>query len=293
MNQLRIFWSCCLAGLLITGCQESVVKPVAQPSTDSEESKVAIQGLPRALSTLQQIGYSGSVHLFDGETQTEFHSDSAGYFKKNVPASTFKIFTSLIALEKGLLKDQYEVKAWNNRVQKQDKWNKDLDLKEAFALSTNWFFEDLTTAFGVDTLNSWLDRIGYPVKVQHHQSKFWLDEGFTISPQEQIALMKKLAHSEMPFSKRTIDITRDIMMRKDTLGFQIYGKTGWGTPNGMNVGWFVGWAEFPNRKPIYFATCIEHAEPAPEHFEQWRRRITEIALEEAYPNGWRSTQQNH
>lgn len=292
MRRLCLLTVWCVIGMSLSTCQEHPTPPSPPQPTAPVASKPAYIGMPAIDQTLENFGFSGSVHVMDEETNTAFHSDSAGYYKKNVPASTFKIFTSLIALEKGLLRDQYEVKPWKNRVQKNEDWNKDQDLKEAFAESTNWFFEDLTRALGKDTLNAWLDRIGYPVHITNNETKFWLDEDFVISPEQQIALMQKLAHGALPFSQRTFDITRDIMLRKDTLGIRIYGKTGWGTPQGINVGWYVGWAEFPNRKPIYFATCIEHAEPAHEHFDQWRKHITELALQEVYPNGWKTQSSN-
>jgi beta-lactamase class D len=291
MNNFGLCWLPSLLIAILGGCYPPSTNALETPTVvKSDSALIAVLGLPGTQAAITNFGLQGSVHLFDEETRTQYHSDSAGFYKKNVPASTFKIFSSLIALEKGLIKDQYEVKAWNNRSQKNDNWNKDQHLKEAFALSTNWFFEDITTALGIDTLNACLKRIGYPVMISQGQDKFWLDEHFAVSPEEQIALMQKLYHRTLPFSQRTYDITRDIMLRKDTLGIKIYGKTGWGTPNGNNVGWYVGWAESVNRKPIYFATCIEQAEPARQDFEQLRKSLTESALMEARPKTRNQTQ---
>jgi beta-lactamase class D len=260
--------------------------PSTADKATTDPSKLVILGLPATSGALKQYALDGSVHLYDEEQHIEYHSDSAGFYHRNVPASTFKIITSLLAIEKGLIRDPYEIKAWNNRVQKNTAWNKDQHLQEAFALSTNWFFEDLTTALGPDTINAWLQRMGYPATIHQSEAKFWLDPGFTISPKEQIELMQKLYHNQLPFAQRTLDITKSIMLRKDTLGIQIYGKTGWGTPNGKNVGWYVGWAKFAERKPIFFATCIEQYEPASESFTQWRIDMTEMALKEAFPILW-------
>jgi beta-lactamase class D len=279
----------CLA--FMASCQTVTgPKPSADDQPTKDTSHIVVLGLPATYGALTQFALDGSVHLYDEEQHIEYHSDSAGFYKRNVPASTFKIITSLLAIEKGLLRDQYQVKAWNNRQQKNTSWNKDQDLQEAFALSTNWFFEDLTTALGSDTINAWLRRIGYPAAVNPSETKFWLDTRFTISPKEQIELMQKLYHQELPFSARTMDITKSIMLRKDTLGIQIYGKTGWGTPNGKNIGWYIGWAQFAQRKPIYFATCIEQNEPASQSFSQWRMEVTEMALKEAFPQAWNTSQ---
>jgi beta-lactamase class D len=278
---------------LITSCLgcSSTPHPSSQSQTEvlSTTQQMAVLGLPGIAGLLAHHSLQGSVHIYDEENNNLYHSDSAGYDHKNVPASTFKIITSLLALEKGLLQDQYEIKTWNNRIQKNSDWNKDQHLKEAFALSTNWFFEDLTAQLGTDTINAWLLRIGYPATIQQAEAKFWLDPQFVISPREQITLMQKLYHQTLPFSARTYELTKNIMLRKDTLGVQIYGKTGWGTPEGKNVGWYVGWAECSQRKPIFFATCIEQAEPASEEFAAWRKELTEMALLEAFPQLWKTT----
>jgi beta-lactamase class D len=84
----------------------------------------------------------------------------------------------------------------------------------------------------------------------------------------------------MPFRATTYDMTQDIMLRKDTLGHKLFGKTGWGAPGNNNVGWYVGWLHRDNKAPVYFATCIEQPEPAHPRFEHWRKEITEWALSE-------------
>jgi beta-lactamase class D len=287
MRQLNVIFGIALLSFGLTHCSiPNESKDQAKDAVPSSISDAVHLGLPMSNGALIQNKLGGSLHLFDEENKIYYHTDSAGFYKKNVPASTFKIFTSLIAIEKGLLKDQHEVKAWRNRTQQNKDWNKDQDLKEAFAQSTNWFFEDLTTAIGTDTLNTWLKRIGYPVYIQQGEKKFWLDENFAVTPQEQLILMQNLKQRIWPFSQRTFDVISDIMVRKDTLGIKIYGKTGWGTPHNTNVGWYIGWATFENRKPIYFATCIEQTEPADPQFDRWRKDLTEIALKEAYPQGW-------
>lgn len=224
---------------------------------------------PEWTASLANNKVSGSIHIWDKNQNIWHHSDSALFHSTNVPASTFKVFITLTALELGVIKDENEVLKWDGKKQRVESWNHDQNMGEALTNSTNWFYEKLASDIGNETMKTWLDKTNYGCNSIDGKEKYWLEPGFEISPEKQIDFLRKLHDNELPFSQRNMDITKKIMLKKDTLGVKISGKTGWGVPNENNVGWYVGWAE-KNNSTYYFATCIEQPEPAAENFGDLR-----------------------
>ena len=58
----------------------------------------------------------------------------------HIPASTFKIPNTLIALEEGVIKDQFEVIKWDGVVRQYAPWNADQTLATAFSRSCVWCY---------------------------------------------------------------------------------------------------------------------------------------------------------
>jgi len=240
-----------------------------QKAVEEKKSVSNIVLHPEWTESLTKNKLSGSVHIWNKNEDTWHHSDSASFHITNVPASTFKIFISLTALELGTIRDENEVLKWNGTKQQVASWNHDQDMREAFANSTNWFYEKLATDIGSATMKTWLDRANYSCNSIDGKEKYWLEPGFEISPEKQIDFLRRLHDNELPFAQRNMDITKNIMFAKDTLGVKIYAKTGWAVPNNFNIGWYVGWAE-KNNSIYYFATCIENPEPEIENFGDLR-----------------------
>ena len=57
--------------------------------------------------------------------------------------------------------------------------------------------------------------------------KFWLTGELRITPLEQIDFLTRLHDNKLPFSKRSIDITKKIMVVKDSANYTLRAKTGW------------------------------------------------------------------
>jgi beta-lactamase class D len=105
---------------------------------------------------------------------------------------------------------------------------------------------------------------------------FWLTGELRISQVEQINFLKKLYKDELPVSKRSVEITKNIMLLEDTLAYKLRAKTGWGYQDGIDIGWFVGWVEKAGNV-YFFATNIETNSPA-DNFAASRREITKKIL---------------
>jgi beta-lactamase class D len=69
---------------------------------------------------------------------------------KYLPASTFKIVNTLIALQEKIVKDENEIIKWNGKDYGMAVWNKDQNMKTAFATSCVWFYQELSKKIGND-----------------------------------------------------------------------------------------------------------------------------------------------
>jgi beta-lactamase class D len=169
-----------------------------------------------------------------------------------LPASTFKIPNSLIALETGAIADEREVLKWDGQKRSVPEWNKDHDMRTAIAVSAVWFYQELVRRIGAKRMQEWIDRIGYGNRdVSGGIDQFWLTGGLRITARQQIEFIRRLYTDELPFSARTLRIVKDILVLEKTAEYVLRGKTGLAGAGRPGVGWFVGWIERGDRAWIF------------------------------------------
>jgi len=199
----------------------------------------------------------GSFVLYDQKNDKYIFYNQAQYKQPFTPASTFKICNSLIGLETGVIKDENFVIPWDSLKRQVPAWNQDHNLKSAFKYSVVWYYQELARRVGGKQMKYWLDKSDYGNKdTTGGIDMFWLTGSLRISPEQQIDFLKRLQHNNLPFSQRTMDIVKDIMIVKDTLHNTIRAKTGWGEQDNKYVGWYVGYLETKDNV-YYFANCIQ------------------------------------
>lgn len=203
-----------------------------------------------------QFNVEGSFVLYDSQADKFIFYNQDQFEQTFSPASTFKICNSLIGLETGVIKDDNFVIPWDSVV-RNPVWDKDHNLKTAFANSTVWYYQELARRVGGEKMKYWLDKVNYGnADTTGGIDQFWLTGGLRISPKQQIDFLKRLHNNQLPFSQRSVDIVKDIMITKDTLNYTIRAKTGWGGHGKKDVGWFVGYIE-TNDNVYYFSNCIQ------------------------------------
>lgn len=203
-----------------------------------------------------QFNVEGSFALYDPQTDKYTFYNQAQFKQEFSPASTFKICNSLIGLETGVIKDENFLIPWDSVV-RNPVWDKDHDMKTAFANSTVWYYQELARRVGGEQMKYWLNKANYGnADTLGGIDQFWLDGGLRISPEQQITFLKRLHDNELPFSQRSIDIVKKIMITKDTLNYIVRGKTGWGADGNNDVGWYVGYLETKN-STYYFSNCVQ------------------------------------
>lgn len=221
-----------------------------------------------------QFHVEGSFVLYDPiEDHYTFYNKSQ-FSQPFTPASTFKTFNSLIGLETGVIADEHFVIHWDSVTRWRPEWNTDHDLKTAYKNSTVWYYQELARRVGGEKMQFWLNSADYGNRdTTGGINSFWLSRGLQISPEQQIRFLQKLHDGTLPFTKRSVDIVKKIMIDDQTPDYTIRAKTGWGNEQDKDIGWYVGWVE-AGGKIYYFANCIQNSHPENPDFVQARKEIT-------------------
>lgn len=203
-----------------------------------------------------QFNVRGSFALYDAQAKKYTLYNKDQFTEPFSPASTFKICNSLIGLETGIIPDENFVIPWDS-IERNPLWDKDHDLKTAFKNSTVWYYQELARRVGGQQMKYWIDKANYGNKdTTGGLDKFWLYGGLRITPQQQIDFLQRLHDNNLPFSQRSMDIVKKIMVVKDTSDYVLRAKAGWGMRPNEDIGWYVGYLE-TNGNVYYFANCVQ------------------------------------
>lgn len=198
----------------------------------------------------------GGFFLYDYQQKEYIVSDKDEFLRPTSPASTFKIPNSMIALELGVIKDENEVLKWDGQKRFRDAWNADHDLKNAYKNSTVWFYQELARRIGENNYEKYLKLLNYGNQdISAGLTTFWLGSSLTISPKNELDFLVKLYEEKLPFSKRTYNIVKQIMIQEKTPDYVLRAKTGWADTPPNDIGWYVGYIE-THGKVYFFATRI-------------------------------------
>jgi beta-lactamase class D len=273
--------------------------PLFQPSHNALASPDLIADTPTRTSLQQQVnferhfkelGVEGSILIYDLNRDQFYQHNPDRNSTAFAPASTFKIFNSLVALETGVIPDEKAIIPWDGIKRDLNEWNQDLNLRQSIKYSAVWFYQVLARRIGHDRMQNFINRVGYgnrQIGTKEAIDTFWLNGNLRITPREQIEFLRHLYRGDLPFSKRTIDIVKDIMIVEQTPNYILRGKTGWIKRVTPPVGWFVGYLE-QNQNVYFFATNIDIGNPndaaarlQAARLEITRRSLLELGLLEA------------
>jgi beta-lactamase class D len=206
-------------------------------------------------------GVNGCFALYNPNTKEYINYNSARCDSGFIPASTFKIPNSLIALEEGIIKDTNQVIKWDGHEWPNKLWNQDQTIKTAIKYSCVWAYEGLAEQIGNDTYMKYLKAFGYGnLDLSGPPTRFWLEGPFRISANQQVVFLKKLYYNELGVSKQSTDIVKSIIIRETGSNYVLRGKTGSGVISDNNiVYWYVGYIEKDN-VPHFYALNINGTE---------------------------------
>jgi beta-lactamase class D len=224
---------------------------------------------------------TGTIALFDSEDGVTSCSDLERCARGYVPASTFKIPNSMIALENSVVDDPETALPWDGKRYAVESWNQDHTLRTAMQVSCVPCFQAIAKKIRPEHMADWVTRLDYGNHdISGGIDRFWLSGNLRISPLEQLDFLRRFDGNALPISERTADIVRDIITLDVGPDHVLRGKTGMASPPNepQEVGWFVGWVELGERR-IFFATAIDGHEEDVEVLPV-RRRLTEAVLRE-------------
>lgn len=174
------------------------------------------------------------------------------------PASTFKIFNALTALETGVIEDEHATFRWDGTKRWNAEWNRDHDLVSGMKYSVVWYYQELARRIGAERMQQRIDKAGYGNRdISGGIDRFWLGSSLKISAAGQIAFLRRLAAGTLPFSERSQDIVRRITLVEETADYTMHAKTGWTSIDGRpDLGWYVGWIDRGGKR-WFFALNID------------------------------------
>ncbi len=119
------------------------------------------------------------------------------------PASTFKIFNALIALDNGVVKDTKEI-FYHYKGEKVflPSWKQDASLSSAIKRSQVPAFKELARKIGLKTMQESLNKLSYGNAKISKIDTFWLDNSLQISAKNQADLLFKLSQNSLPFPRK-------------------------------------------------------------------------------------------
>ncbi|MFC3158059.1 beta-lactamase class D [Chryseobacterium arachidis] len=207
-----------------------------------------------------KYGVDGSFVMYDqkNDRYTIYNQDQR--YKPFTPTSTFKICNSLVSLETGVVKDENVIFKWDGQERAMKAWNQATDMRNAFRNSTVWYYQELARRIGEDRMKKWLTKANYGnADITGPIDAFWLSGNLRITPDQQINFLRRLHDNKLPFSQRSMDIVKDIMIVNDTLGTVTRAKPGAGKQGKQYVGWYVGYVTIKDNV-YYFSNCIQSME---------------------------------
>lgn len=223
---------------------------------------------------------TGSILLYDLRRNQFLTNDASRIDKQFVPASTSKIVHSLIFLETNALSDENEIIKWDNVKRSVEAWNQDHNLRTAFKVSAVWFYVAASKRAGQTVMQHYYNLADYGNRnTDGFGTDYWNKGELRISQKEQIKFLKRLHENRLPFSNRTIEIVKDIMIVEKTDKYKLRAKTGWSDAFDPNVGWYVGYVTRGN--DVYFFALeidIKHNEDAAKRIEITRSILRELKI---------------
>jgi beta-lactamase class D len=208
-------------------------------------------------------GVKGTFALFDNGhghfTICDLPRFSDSFYS---PGATFDILQALIAIQRGVKKDDSAVS--DTRIPGAPAPgvppNFGAEFRDTGAFNRLAFLI-VSQDIGRDTLKRWVDSLRYGNKKMGDSAMFWEDGDLGINGDQQLGLLKKLYFNQLPFFERTQRIVRRMMSTESTSSFQFSYKTAMAKKaDGHGIGWAEGWVE-ENKHPYFFVVNVESADP--------------------------------
>jgi beta-lactamase class D len=209
-------------------------------------------------------GTAGTFVGYDTDDYLIMVSDKIRSEQALLPAATFNIALSLIALEAGVVEDpDKDVFKWDGTKRDVEAWNRDHTLRSAMADSVVPVYQEIARRIGAELMKNYVVLLDYGNhNIGGGIDQFWLTGEMRIDPIQQIDFVDRLRRSALLVSKRSQDLVRAMLPVSKVGDAMIRAKTALLEAEGGNppLGWLVGWAE-KGATQTAFALNIDIHEP--------------------------------
>lgn len=249
-----------LLGLLLATFACTPKKNQDQESQDTTANQALSQEVldPILKKIIEAAPVKGTILMYDFKQKRYYSNDFAWAKQGQLPASTYKIPNSLIALETGIMANDSVLIKWDGKKKYLKVWEQDMIFRQAFHLSCVPCYQAIARKVGVKRMRTLIDQLKFGQMVFDSTTidQFWLRGKSRVTPFEQVDFLTRFSESKLPISPRTEKIMKRMMIRKQTPDYTLRGKTGLSNENGQYNGWFVGYVE-TKENTYFFATNLE------------------------------------
>ena len=125
---------------------------------------------------LDSARVNGAILVYDPQEGTFYSNDFERCREGRLPASTFKVPNSIIALETGVMEDDSTLIPWDGQKRRLPAWEKDLYFRDAFHVSCVPCYQEIARKIGVARMKEYLQKFNYGQMVLESSSidMFWL-----------------------------------------------------------------------------------------------------------------------
>lgn len=231
------------------------------------------------------------VVVYDGGAVKRIVGTATECATRLSPASTYKVPHALIGLETGVV-TATTVEKWNGvKHAAQPKWNQDHTVLSAMKPSVLWFFQAMAPKIGAARAQDFLKRFGYGnADTGGDVTQYWVNGTLRISPDEQLAFLRRFYEGTLPVSRMHVDrVTTAMEQAAGTVenargvhqlatawraGDALNSKTGaTTTASGESVSWLIGQLTTRGRR-VVFASAVWRPSGGVDSLDATRLAVT-------------------
>lgn len=239
----------CILACMITGCanHSTEEKPPAESGNSVESENEISADIETVEADWSEYfnGRNGTAVIYDPSNRRYTVYNQKLAETRSSPCSTFKIISSLIALENGIILPEDSTRTWSGERFWNEDWNKDIDFREAFRTSCVWYFRQVIDNIGKDRMQKELEKLQYgncdisdwegSLNTNNNNralTGFWIESSLRISPKEQTAVMERIFGGNSDYSEETRNQLKQVILvpEQDRADFPYMEKPGWEKP---------------------------------------------------------------
>ena len=142
-------------------------------------------------------GINGAVIISSLNNDKKYIYNNSRAEKRYIPASTFKILNTLIALDQKVINNENDIIKWDGKKRFYSPWNQDQTLKSAISISCVWCYQKFARKIGNKNYLNYLNKNHYGnEKTGSELATFWLDGDLKISTYEHIEFLQNLYNNQ-------------------------------------------------------------------------------------------------